>query len=265
VLTKVWPVVLAPVFLLTGRRSAARWFLGSLALALLAWIGWSGWRGPMQVLTLRGARGWEVESLGGALWWVVSGAHPHLEAGAARVGVVPPVANVLLGCGALILLSLAWEWARDRRTEAPGSPAVEGLAPFAAVAALLLAAPILSPQYLIWLLPVAAIAVTRGERRLFAPVMTATILTTAIWLVPFERAHAVQAVILGRNAALMAAAGLAFWRLWMGSKKERLLAAKADQARPSRSVDGMDPALGAQLLVDPREMGGDRPLANPQT
>ena len=128
-----------------------------------------------------------------------------------------------------------------------------------------MAAPILSPQYLIWLLPVAAIAVTRGERRLFAPVMTATILTTAIWLVPFERAHAVQAVILGRNAALMAAAGLAFWRLWMGSKKERLLAAKADQARPSRSVDGMDPALGAQLLVDPREMGGDRPLANPQT
>lgn len=159
---KIWPLALAPA--LVARRAwralAAFAVVGTVGLG--AWLWWGGADGPIQVLTFRGAKGWQAESSVGALVHLVHGGRAVIEQGAARVGDVPEWAEV-----ALVIVAVAVVVATAvLATRAPADDVRvhDGLVPLAAVATLLVTATILSPQYVSWLLPFAAIAAARNER-----------------------------------------------------------------------------------------------------
>jgi hypothetical protein len=159
VLTKIWPLVLLPWFIYERRTRALMTSAAVAGAGLVAWVIVGGIRAPWQVLTFRGAPGWEVESLIGHLVWLIKGSPVHLEAGAARIGVAPLWARALLLAAAIG--AVTWIWARTRKgVEAAGAPAM------AAVTALLLCSPLFSVQYTAWLVPWAAVAAlgARKER-----------------------------------------------------------------------------------------------------
>ena len=132
---KLWPLVLAPDF--AARRSwrAVAAFIAVGVTGAAAWVGWAGIDGPVQVLTFRGAKGWQVESTIGAVVHVFAGAGAHIERGAARLGVVPDWARLGLPVFALLGVGAVW-WLVHRRPHAPVH-VVDGVAPVAAVATLL--------------------------------------------------------------------------------------------------------------------------------
>lgn len=159
---KIWPLALVPALL---ARRAWRAVAGLSAVALLGlggWIAWSGIDGPIQVVTFRGARGWQAESLVGAVVHFLHGGQALIEAGAARVGVVPGWATPALFLAALLIVSTIAILAR--RVPVDDVRVHDGLVPLATITTMLVAATILSPQYVSWLLPFAAIAAAHRVR-----------------------------------------------------------------------------------------------------
>ena len=138
ILTKIWPVVLLPGLLLAGRRRTLRWSLVLTTTFTLAWMAWGGIGAPAQVLTFRGAPGWEVESTVGAVVWTIRGGPVVYSRDTPRVGVAPVWAKA--GLLALLVVGVAAVWRVSRRDDSElwGAPAL------AAVSALLFAAPIFS-------------------------------------------------------------------------------------------------------------------------
>src|SRR5262249_415963 len=145
-----------PVFVFTRNRRALLPFaaVGGAGVATWVWLG--GADGLRQVATFRSSQGWEIESLVGSILRLGSHSSASLENGAYRVGQVPSGASpalLPLGLGAVALV-----WFLAARAGGSGSILVaDGLAPVAAISAMLLASTIISPQYLFWLLPFAAI------------------------------------------------------------------------------------------------------------
>jgi hypothetical protein len=211
---KLWPFVLAPRFLVGGKRAGNRLGLvvfglvGAAGLAL--WVALTGTAGPEQVLTFRGADGWQIESSIGSIVHTFGSARAHMEQGAMRVGIVPDVARVGLPLLGIALVGVVWWLAA--RTRVHGNRQLEervldGLAPLGAVAALLVTATILSPQYVSWLLPFAAIAWARDERAVAGLTALAAFLST-LGLNLVKELNAGEsfpaAVVLARNFALIA-------------------------------------------------------------
>ena len=167
VLTKLWPFVLVPLLVVERRWRALAWCVGTGALLGLAWLGVAGVDGVRDVVSFRGAEGWQLESVTGIVVHVADPARAHVEAGAWRTGTMPAGARALLSALSLATAGLAWWWAwRPRGSATALAPTTlrYGLAPFAAVLGLLVFAPIISPQYVLWLLPFAAVAVVGGDR-----------------------------------------------------------------------------------------------------
>ena len=197
ILTKVWPVVVAPALALERRSRALVTAAVALVAGLLGWLAFGGADALRQVGTFRGATGWELESSIGAVAWAVTGRH-RFENGANRAGAVPSWAP-----SALLVLTLAavvavWLVARRRRQRPAGAPAL------AAVAALLALAPVFSPQYAAWLLPWAAIAGGRFARLAAVPIVLTGALVAA-WYVDVDLGPGVnQLVLIARNLAVVA-------------------------------------------------------------
>jgi len=154
-LTRVWPVVLLPVLALRRGWRGVAWAAASGAIGTLAWLLWSdGSRALLQVASFRGATGWEVGSTAGSIGWLVTGGPVRLEAGAFRVGTLPPWAYPVLAGLLSLLLVAVWLRARSETVDPAGAPSA------AAVAGILFLAPVFSDGYVSWLLPWAAIAST---------------------------------------------------------------------------------------------------------
>lgn len=151
-LTKLWPLVLAPALLIEGRKRAARWFACLFGAGIAAWIAYGGTDGIRQVLSFRGATGWEIESTIGSIVWLVTGGPVRPEGGAPRTGVIPGWSRVLLPLVLVAVLAAIWARARGRRVDAAGAPSL------AALAALLALSPLFSMQYALWIVPWSAIA-----------------------------------------------------------------------------------------------------------
>lgn len=163
VLAKVWPFVLAPLLLVRARWRGVAAICATVGAGLGAWVLWSGTDGIGQVLSFRGARGWQIESLPGILAHALDPDGSVFEAGAWRSG-----APMSLGARALLLATLfavvAWAWWRTTRVDRSMSDDADAIAGLLAVVAVLALAPILSTQYVMWMMPFAAIVAARRDR-----------------------------------------------------------------------------------------------------
>jgi hypothetical protein len=150
-------------------------------------------------VTQRGADGWEIESTVGAVVWPLTGEY-RFEQGATRTGAMPPWARVALAVLLIVGLAVVW-WRASRSPADPyGAPAL------AAVAILLVLSPVLSPQYLVWLVPWTAIAYdddARLSRLAVVPILITGAFMTLWYLDVAIGRPANQAVMIVRNIALL--------------------------------------------------------------
>jgi hypothetical protein len=198
ILAKLWPVVLAPA-LVVQRRARALWVtIVVVAAGVATWVLVGGPDAVRQVVTLRGADGWELESTVGAVVWPLTGEYRY-EQGANRTGAIPPGAGIALA--ALLVVAVGAVWWKARSSADPfGAPAL------AAVATMLALSPVLSPQYLVWLVPWAAIA-SVGVPRLFRLAAVPVVITGGImtlWYLDVAIGRpANQTVMILRNVTLL--------------------------------------------------------------
>lgn len=159
---KLWPLALLPLLVTAPheRRAAVRPLVAAAAavVALLAvWFWAAGASGLYQVLTFRGASGWEVESTVGTAWLMLDRSALRLESGAWRIGSTNGAVSIFLfALGALPCLWLIWRGARTRHV---GAGWAGGLS------ALLVCSALLSPQFACWISPASGVAWAERDTR----------------------------------------------------------------------------------------------------
>ncbi len=199
IMTKVWPVVVAPALVVAHRTRAFVWTLAGTAIAMVAWVVYAGTNEAWEVFTFRHAAGWGVESMVGTITWIATGGPIRLEAGAPRIGTTPTWATATLTLALVLLLTAIWTRARRRGRGAFGAASV------AAVGALLVCSPLISLQYAAWLLPWGAVAWFEGDRRAAITVLAVELLTAVLFIVyDPDRAGLAQALLVARNLFLLA-------------------------------------------------------------
>ncbi len=162
-MVKIWPALVVPALWSMPRvRAAVAGVVATLAATAL-WLWWAGvGLAPIdQVVSLRGASGWHVESLPGAavaLWsGLTGGAHAdttRFELNAYRIGTLDPLL-VSVGRVVVVAVIVALAVRARRSTREPVLRAAAVM--LGATAALIVTAPLLSPQFLLWLTPWAAL------------------------------------------------------------------------------------------------------------
>jgi hypothetical protein len=245
VMAKLWPIVLTPVFALGRRRRA-------LAIAALVCIGLGAWwyltggpKGPFQVLSVRGTRGWHVESVVGSVLWAFGVGAPFREADAMRIGEVSTVARAALAVALLALEVWIWRRAGADRRDPMGAPTL------AAVAAAAVCSPVLSPQAAAWLLPFAALAFDGDhDERHTAGVATVAIVLTGLVAIAW-RDHA--SAPAGWVAWLVLARNLVWVDIvvsWLRGPVVRK-AARRDPVPQRRASDAATEGIDAVLPFEP--------------
>lgn len=209
---KLWPLAFLAMLFAPGRtrgRLAPILTAAAAGLAmLLGWMRMAGWSGFYEVLTFRGAHGWEIESTVGSLWMLVSRETMRVESGAWRVGTT--TGGISIAVVALAALPCVWMIWQGARTDRAGAGWVGG------VAALLALSAILSPQYAAWLAPGCAIAWVQRDRSLAILGALAIFATNVIWKSFNPLVHGAAgplALLVARNILLVIIAGLAARRL----------------------------------------------------
>ena len=213
---KIWPALLLVGALGLRRRAAA-----ALAIVLggLVGLGWLATTGaglePLdQVLSLRGATGWHVESLPGALVSLFSDDEARLELNAFRIGAISD-GLVLFGRILAVAVMVGLGAVSARGANESSSPTRRlALVMIGAVSALLVTAPLLSPQFLLWLTPWAALLLadrhsksdSKSESQLTVGLVALAVTLTGVTLTAFGPANLTQAVpallLTVRNLAL---------------------------------------------------------------
>ena len=159
---KVWPVFIVPSLIIRRSWRALAAFVTVGVVGVGAWVAWVGTKGLNQVVSMRGAVGWEIESTVGAVLRTWSDAKIRLNRGAWRFSIIPHWANYSMTFLVLVSVTAVWVLAYRRRPH--GTAVLDGTASVAAITAFLVFSPLLSPQFLIWIVPFAAIAAARGDR-----------------------------------------------------------------------------------------------------
>lgn len=209
---KLWPLVLATLLIAPWRQrqspaaltafTATAALMGGLAMAI------AGSRGVLEVLTFRGATGWQIESLVGSIVHLTDPETLRMESGAWRIGTINGVASIAMFIAAApICVWSSWRGARLDRV---------GAGWLASVSALLLLSALLSAQYVIWLAPAAGIAWMQGEKRLALLTAAAIALTQLLWSyygAVLDGAVPALLLVVLRNAVLAAIAVSAIARL----------------------------------------------------
>ncbi|MFI0164121.1 glycosyltransferase family 87 protein [Streptomyces sp. NPDC017095] len=225
-LVKVWPAL---VLLGTprGRPTRTAWasavWTGAGCLAVLSVF----FTHPLSFLREQGGRGVQVESLGGTVLSLARHAgwpgRTRYQYGAVElVGPqVHAVAAVSLALSALSLGLLVLWRARARRW----SEATPYDAALSAVLLFTVTSRVISPQYMIWLIGLAAVCLTSrhtSQRPVAALVLAASALSTVAFPVYYREVvdgtWAGCLLMLARNGLLAAAAVLSFARLWRAAR-----------------------------------------------
>lgn len=203
---KLWPLPLGAVLAARAwrerRPGPARLFAGLVAGGAAVWLAWSGIDGIRQVLTFRGATGWEIESLVGSVWRAFEPASVRLESGAIRAGWShPALSAALFALSAPPAAWAAWRGAATGR---------EGAGWIAAVGTLLSCSALLSPQFIGWLVPGAAVAWSEDDRRSTALVALVVVVTLGYRVM---RTLTAPGLVIARNVLLLVATAHAYRRL----------------------------------------------------
>jgi hypothetical protein len=182
---KLWPIALAPLALVERRWRAASALVVTGLVGLVLWVTLFGTQGFSQVATFRGADGWQIESIPGIVGHMLDPTATQVEQGAWRTGAdMPAWARLALTVASLATIGWCW-WLADRAVPASGATrrsdeARYALAPLGSVLALLVFAPIISPQYILWFLPFAAIAAIGSKPVLGWLALVVSALTTFV-------------------------------------------------------------------------------------
>jgi hypothetical protein len=222
VFSKLWPLAVLPWLVVHRKWRALATTVAAGAAGTAAWFAWSGTDGVAQVITFRHARGWQVESLVGGFAHLATDAPTRIESGAVRVGDSPGWASAVLGVVIVVLVS--WIWVRAVHARDRSVHLADGIVPLTAICVVLLCSPLLSPQYLVWLTPFAAIAWTPGRPMPTILVVVATMMT--MWLatgyVDLTNGHVgAELLLVARNVTLVAIVGLGFAATRAGSESRR--------------------------------------------
>lgn len=224
---KIWPL-LALVGTPSGRRTRRSWTAAAATAGSLGFLLAAGMNGAFEFLMFQKDRGIEVESLGamplhfarlaGAWDGQVKMNYGSTEMLGPWVGVISKV--MVAGTVAGFAWLLFWRLTTKRRTAATTYDAA-----LAALLVFTVTSRVISPQYLVWLVGVAAVCLTvRGtsQRPVAVLILIATPLTTLEFPVLFGQvtgSHPWGVVVLGlRNLLLLAAAVLSCVRLWRSTR-----------------------------------------------
>lgn len=174
---KLWPLVLVTLLVVPWRARQSVIALAAFAVtgAVFAtgalWL--AGSKGVLEVLTFRGATGWQIESVVGNLIQLGGSRTVRMDSGAWRIGTIHGAASIaMFAAAAPVCIWSSWRGAALDRF---------GAGWLASVSTLLVLSALLSPQYVIWLAPAAGIAWIEGHRRLAAIAAIAIVLTQVLW------------------------------------------------------------------------------------
>ncbi|MDX2292950.1 glycosyltransferase 87 family protein [Streptomyces roseofulvus] len=222
-LVKVWPA-LALIGTPRGRTTREAWTAAAVTAGALLAVLALGFSGPLGFLRGQGARGIQVESVGGTALAAARAAGLWPGSAEIRYGAYEYVGPYVSTLGHLFLLltvaavlSLVfWRLRATRWTEATPLDAA-----LAAVLLLTVTSRVISPQYLVWLLGLAAVCLT-SRRTVMRPVALLLLPAAALSSLayPVLYADVVAGTPLGvtvmvlRNGLLLAAAAVAALRLW---------------------------------------------------
>ncbi|MFI9765627.1 glycosyltransferase 87 family protein [Streptomyces sp. NPDC052415] len=237
-LLKVWPVLL----LVAARRRSA-WVSAAVTAAGLAVLFGVAMPGAFAFLTFQRDRGTEVESLGALVFHVARhfGWEGEVLLNYGSVEFLGPYVSVV-STAALVLTALAFGWLLWWRFRA-NRFLPHTLADAALVAVLMFTTTsrVISPQYLVWLVGLAAVCLCFRGSRMGVPVallLAACLLTVLEFPVWF--AHVVSSDWLGitllalRNGLLVLATVLAarvLWRSTVSARGPAPLPARATRAK----------------------------------
>lgn len=216
---KPWPLLVLPMLLVRRWWLALATTLVTGALGLATWIAWGGFRGVREVVTFRGAKGWEIESIVGALVRGLTHDRVHVESGAWRVGAAPAWMRYGLDVVVLALVGLVWlaAWRSGDRS----ARLLDGVAPLTAITAFMVVSPLLSPQFACWILPFAAVAAAGRERLLGALAFAVIALSTLDLFLVKETTQGYDyalAFLFLRNALLVALLVVGFVRVFSAGR-----------------------------------------------
>jgi hypothetical protein len=174
---KLWPLAFLPLLLVPSPRRGRTPSIGTAFAAgivvLAGWLWVAGPAGLYQVLTFRGATGWEVESTVGAIWMLFDRSSVRIELGAWRIGATSgPISILLFVLGVVPCLWIVWRGARVGRVGAGWA---------GGISALLFMSALLSPQFSCWLAPASGVAWVEKDRRTAVLVGLAIFLSNLIW------------------------------------------------------------------------------------
>ncbi|MFH9422763.1 glycosyltransferase 87 family protein [Streptomyces sp. NPDC017529] len=280
-LLKVWPVLLLSGAPLRGRRARELWgaaAVGALAstLVLTAWA-----PGGLAFLTFQRDRGTEVESLGALVFHVARqfgwDGEVLLNYGSVEfVGPYVPLVSSL----SLVLTVAAFGWLLLWRLRARRcTSATLADAAFTAVLLFVTTSRVISPQYMIWLVGMAAVCMTVRSSRMGLPAVLivlasgATLLEFPVWFAEVVASEGRGVVLLAvRNGLLVVASLTACRRLWRSTAgpSGRSPAARPGVARqPScpdtydrhRRVNSVGPTPNWSFIARPALSSPPRPAA----
>ncbi|MFG3255913.1 glycosyltransferase 87 family protein [Streptomyces sp. NPDC048172] len=244
-MVKVWPALLL-LGTPRGRASRAAWTT-AVAVAALLTAGFAATMpGALDFLHAQEGRGTEIESLGALVLHVARhfGWEGQVLLNYGSMEFLGPHVDVVSGA-ALVLSVLAGGWMLLWRIQAvEWTPSTPADAAFAAVLLFTTTSRVLSPQYMIWLVGLAAVCLSLRASRLALPaalVLAATALTALEFPVWFTHVVASDwrgiVLLAARNGLLVAASALACARLWQDTvtgPKRRAAEARESAAAVSR-------------------------------
>ncbi|MFF8843728.1 glycosyltransferase 87 family protein [Streptomyces sp. NPDC015127] len=242
-LLKVWPVLLL-VGVPRGRASRRAWGTAAVTGAWLTLAFAFSLPGALAFLTFQRDRGTEVESLGALVFHVARhfGWHGQVLLNYGSVEFVGPYVPLVSGVSmALSVLALGWLVVWRLRARQWGAATLPDAA-FAAVLLFTTTSRVISPQYLVWLVGLAAVCLVRQETRMVRPALLTlaaagvTVLEFPVWF-----AHVVASDGLGiallflRNGLLVAATLVACRRLWRATVPGRRAGAEGAVSPDARA------------------------------
>ncbi|WP_099055519.1 glycosyltransferase 87 family protein [Streptomyces lydicus] len=226
-LLKVWPALLLTGAALRGRRARALWRTAGGVAAGLTVACAAAAPGALAFLTFQRDRGTEIESLGGLVFHVARHfgwrGEVLLNYGSVEfLGPGVPLVSTL----AMVLSGAALGWLvlwRTRAGKLTGTTLCE--AAFTATLLFTTTSRVISPQYLLWLVGLAAVCLTVRATRQGLPAVL-VLLATGVTLLEFPvrfadvvaSAPAGIALLAVRNGLLVAASLLACRRLWVSTR-----------------------------------------------